>query len=274
MGRPRGMILILALVASVAAERRRTVLVTGGARGIGAACCQKFAANGDRVIVHYRRDAAQAELLRASLPNQAGADGHICLHSALDEAGAPEALINAALAACDNQLDCVVINHGIYQEYPVETTTANEWSESFARILRTNLAAPAELAFAFGSAVRARGGGGSIVFVSSRGAFRGEPLAAAYGASKAGINSLTGSLAQAFGPHGIRVSAVAPGFIETEMAAAVLASDRGDGIRNQSPWGRVGTPAEVAAAVLHLASEEGSWSTGAVLDCNGASYLH
>ena len=267
------LLFLVALVASATAtERRRTVLITGGARGIGAACCQKFAANDYRVIIHYRSDAEQAEAVRASLPNSDAE--HICIHAALDEAGAPEALINGALAACDHHLDCIVINHGIYQEFPVETTTAAVWSESFARILRTNLAAPAELAFAFGSAARARGGAGSIVFVSSRGAFRGEPLAAAYGASKAGLNSLTGSLAQAFGPYGIRVSAVAPGFIETEMAAAVLASDRGDGIRNQSPWGRVGTPAEVAAAVLHLASEEGTWSTGAVLDCNGASYLH
>ena len=99
-------------------------------------------------------------------------------------------------------------------------------------------------------------------------------LAPAYGVSKAGLNSLTGSLAQAFGPSGIRVAAVAPGFIITAMAAPVLAGERGDGIRQQSPMNRVGEPEEVAAAVHFLASEEGQWSSGAVLDCNGASYLH
>ena len=177
-----------------------------------------------------------------------------------------------AIAAC-GRVDVLVCNHGIYEETPIESASAAEWSASFERVLRVNLAAPAELAFAFAQAARARSGSGAIVFVSSRGAFRGEPPAAAYGASKAGINSLTGSLAQALGPHGIRVAAVAPGFVATDMAAPVLASERGDGIRNQSPWGRVGEPAEVAAAVHYLASEGGTWSTGAVVDCNGASHL-
>ena len=74
--------------------------------------------------------------------------------------------------------------------------------------------------------------------VSSRGAYRGEPLAPAYGASKAALNALTGSLAQAFGKYKIRVSAVAPGFVHTEMAAEALAGERGDGIKAQSSWGR------------------------------------
>ena len=210
------------LLASTASDspRRRTVLVTGGARGIGAACCQRFAANGDRVLVHFRSDQRQAEAVRESLPGT----GHAIIQSALDEAGAPGKLVADAMAAvsdCGEALDCMIINHGVYEEHPVETTSAADWSSSFERVLRTNLAAPAELAFAFGSAARENGRGGAVVFVSSRGAYRGEPIAAAYGASKAGLNSLTGSLAQAFGPHGIRVSAVAPGFIATEMAAEV-----------------------------------------------------
>ena len=210
------------LLASTASDspRRRTVLVTGGARGIGAACCQRFAASGDRVLVHFRSDQRQAEAVRESLPGT----GHAIIQSALDEAGAPGKLVADAMAAVSDYgeaLDCMIINHGVYEEHPVETTSAADWSSSFERVLRTNLAAPAELAFAFGSAARENGRGGAVVFVSSRGAYRGEPIAAAYGASKAGLNSLTGSLAQAFGPHGIRVSAVAPGFIATEMAAEV-----------------------------------------------------
>ena len=139
-------------------------------------------------------------------------------------------------------------------------------------MLRANLVAPAELAHAYAQAARERGGGGAVVFVSSRGAFRGEPLAAAYGASKAGLNSLTGSLAQALGSDGIRVAAVAPGFVATEMATPVLASERGEAIKQQSPFGRVGDPQEVAATVHFLGSKEGAWCTGAVVDCNGASY--
>ena len=79
---------------------------------------------------------------------------------------------------------------------------------------------------------------------------------------------------KAYGADGIRVAAVAPGFVATEMAQRVLESDRGEAIRQQSPFGRVGKPEEVAAAVFFLASDGGRWSTGSVLDCNGASYLH
>lgn len=260
---------------AAAAATPRTVLITGAAKGIGAATAQKFAGQGHRVILHYRSNQAEADAVCQSLSPCDDA-AHVCLQATLDEPGAPEALIKAALEVCDGKLDVLVCNHGLYEETPVETASATEWSQSFARVLRTNLAAPAELAFAFGSAARARGdhSGAAIVFVSSRGAYRGEPLAPAYGASKAGINALTGSLAQSFGPYGIRVSAVAPGFIATAMAEGVLASPRGEGIRNQSPWGRVGEPCEVANAVYYLASEDATWSTGAILDCNGASYLH
>jgi NAD(P)-dependent dehydrogenase (short-subunit alcohol dehydrogenase family) len=109
--------------------------------------------------------------------------------------------------------------------------------------------------------------------VSSRGAFRGEPGQPAYGASKAGLNALGQSLAIALAPHNITVAAVAPGFVETDMAAAHLQGARGDAIRGQSPFGRVARPDEVAAAVLYLASPQAEWATGAILDLNGASYL-
>lgn len=197
----------------------------------------------------------------------------MCLQAELGPVGTASGLLNAALAKC-GVLDVVVINHAIYEETPFEETSAEQWVTSFERVLRVNLAAPAELAHAAGKHMISRGVGGAIVFVSSRGAMRGEPLAPAYGASKAGINSLTGSLAQALGPHRIRVCAVTPGFICTEMAAKVLEGPRGDGIRAQSPWGRVGEPLEVAEAVFFLASPAAVWNTGCVLDCNGASYLH
>lgn len=254
---------------AAAASARRTVLITGAAKGIGAAAAQKFAAHGDRIILHYRSDRREAEAVLCSLQG----DGHVCMQADLDEPGACAALIEIAFSEY-GQLDALVVNHGIYEETPFETATAASWAESFARVLRSNLAAPAELAFAYGAAARERDQGGAIVFVSSRGAYRGEPLAPAYGASKAWLNSLTGSLAQAFGPYGLRVAAVAPGFVATAMAAGVLASPRGDEIRSQSPFNRVGEPHEVASAIYYLASGEGMWSSGAILDCNGASYLH
>ena len=118
-----------------------------------------------------------------------------------------------------------------------------------------------------------RGGGGRIVNISSRGAFRGEPDQPAYGASKAGLNALSQSLAQKLAPHGIFIGVVAPGFTETEMVADLLASPKGDVIRAQSPLARIARPREVAYAVLFLASEGAEFSTGTIIDVNGASYL-
>jgi NAD(P)-dependent dehydrogenase (short-subunit alcohol dehydrogenase family) len=116
-------------------------------------------------------------------------------------------------------------------------------------------------------------GGGRIVNVSSRGAFRGEPLGPAYGASKAALNSLSQSLAKYLAPHNITVSVVAPGFVQTDMALGKLTGVQGDEIRRQSPFNRVARPEEVAYAVLFLASEGAEFMTGAILDVNGASYL-
>jgi NAD(P)-dependent dehydrogenase (short-subunit alcohol dehydrogenase family) len=118
-----------------------------------------------------------------------------------------------------------------------------------------------------------RRGGGRIVNISSRGAFRGEPTAPAYGASKAAMNSMGQSLAKALAPHNIFIGTVAPGFVETDMAARVLDTPAGDEIRNQSPLKRVAKPDEVAYAALFLASEGAEFSTGTIIDVNGASYL-
>ena len=117
------------------------------------------------------------------------------------------------------------------------------------------------------------GAGARIVNVASRGAFRGEPDQPGYGASKAGLIAFGQSLARALGSRGIAVTAVAPGFTETEMAERELEGERGRVRRAESPLGRVATPAEVAAAVLYLASPEAELASGAVLDVNGASYL-
>ena len=116
-------------------------------------------------------------------------------------------------------------------------------------------------------------GGRRIVNVSSRGAFRGEPEAPAYGASKAGLNAMSQSMAKALAPHNIFVYGVAPGFVETEMAEFVLSGPEGDAVRRESPLGRVARPDEVARAVLFLASEGTDFMTGCILDVNGASYL-
>ncbi len=112
-----------------------------------------------------------------------------------------------------------------------------------------------------------------LVGRTSRGAFRGEPEMPAYGASKAGLNAMSQSLAQKLAKDNIFVGVVAPGFVETERTAPILEGPRGEDIRNQSPLGRVARPEEVAHAVLFLAAEGSEFMTGAIIDVNGASYL-
>ena len=118
-----------------------------------------------------------------------------------------------------------------------------------------------------------REGGGRIVNVSSRGAFRGEPTKPAYGASKAALNSMTQSLAKALGKYNIFVAAVAPGFVDTDMAQETLTPVERAAIENDCPLKRIARPEEVAYSIAFLASERSAFSTGAILDINGASYL-
>lgn len=243
----------------------RSVLVTGGSRGIGAAIVRAFAADGDRVAIHHRTSADLAESLRAELPGE----GHVVVDGDVADAGAVSRFVDQAAKALGG-LDVVVNNAAVFPPHPVIATSYGEWQQAWRHTLAVNLVGPANVCWC---AVRHMRPGGRIVNVSSRGAFRGEPDQPAYGASKAGLNALTQSLALALGPQGIAVSAVAPGFVETDMTNEHLKAPRGDRIRAQSPFNRVAKPAEIAAAVRYLASPEAEWASGAVLDLNGASYL-
>ncbi len=166
----------------------------------------------------------------------------------------------------------LVNNAGIYELKPLKDLAYAEWQATWGRTLAANLIAPANLSF-LAARVMQKQGGGKIINISSRGAFRGEPDAPAYGASKAGLNQLSQSLAWALAPHNIFVGVVAPGFVHTDMAAAILAGPTGDAIRGQSPLGRVATPEEVAQAVIRLAADGMMAATGCIIDVNGASYL-
>jgi 3-oxoacyl-[acyl-carrier protein] reductase len=240
----------------------RAVLVTGAARGIGRAVAHAFAAAGDRVAVHHHRSAAPP---LADLPGA----GHTAVRGDVSRPDEVARFVDAAAAALGG-LDVVVNNAGVFFPHPIADVSYPEWQEAWQRTIGTNLLGPANVAWC---AVRHMRPGGRIVNVSSRGAFRGEPKQPAYGASKAGLNAMSQSLAVALAPLGIAVSAVAPGYVETDMAVEVLNSERGDAIRAESPLGRVARAEEVAAAVLWLASSEAEWATGTVLDLNGASYL-
>jgi len=166
----------------------------------------------------------------------------------------------------------LVNNAGIFEPHPIAETTYEEWRTGWRDTLGVNLVGAANVTWCAVRHMR-RAGGGHIVNVSSRGAFRGEPGQPAYGASKAGLIAFGQSLARDLGPHGITVAAVAPGFTETDMATEALAGERGAARRAESPLGRVARPEEIAAAVLFLASSDAVMASGSVLDVNGASYL-
>ena len=243
------------------------VLVTGASRGIGRATARRFALEGASVAIHYasREDAA------ASLLAELGEGQHMTVRA---DVGDPEEVVSLVGRVIDRfgRIDVLVNNAGIYEPHPVLSTTFADWQASWRRTLDTNLFGPANLIHAVVPVMVAEGGG-RIVNVTSRGAFRGEPDHAAYGASKAGLNSLSQSMARALAPMGIYVTAVAPGFVETDMAARYLAGADGDAIRAQTPMGRAATADEVAQVVVFLASPGAESTTGTIVDVNGASYL-
>ncbi|MDP4809722.1 MAG: SDR family oxidoreductase, partial [Saprospiraceae bacterium] len=156
--------------------------------------------------------------------------------------------------------------------HSIDLDSYDNWQLAWNKTLATNLLAPANLAFCVAPEMKKKGGG-HIVNVSSRGAYRGEPSMPAYGASKAGLNSLTQSLALALGPFGIAVNAVAPGFTDTERVENIVKGPKENEIAAQSPFNRIAKPEEVAAAVLYLASDQAIFTSGAILDLNGASYF-
>lgn len=245
----------------------RRVLVTGANRGIGRAVAHAFAESGATVGVHFHRDEAAADAVRGALPG----GGHRTFRADVSDPEECGRLVDAMAEGIGGP-DVLVNNAGIFEVRPFDDIDYEDWQVTWRRTLALNLEGPANLCFLAAKRMENLGGG-RIVNISSRGAFRGEPDAVAYGASKAGLNALTQSLAQTLAGRGIAVGGVAPGFTETDMTADILSGPAGENIRSQSPFGRVAYPEEVAHAVLFLASDGAEFSSGTIIDVNGASYL-
>ncbi|MCX5201995.1 SDR family oxidoreductase [Streptomyces sp. NBC_00237] len=247
---------------------RRRVLVSGASRGLGRALAQTFAANGDLVAVHFGARRAEAAETLASLEGT----GHVLTGGDLATPEGARAVADAAAEGLGG-IDVLVNNAAVNTPHPLDSTPYEDWAAAWQQHVSVNLLATANLSHLAARRMIGQGGGGRIVNVGSRGAFRGEPDHPAYGATKAAVHALGQSLAVHLAPHGIAVASVAPGFFETERVAHRLSGAEGEAIRAQSPFGRAGTPREIAEGVLWLASPAAEWASGTVLDLNGASYL-
>jgi NAD(P)-dependent dehydrogenase (short-subunit alcohol dehydrogenase family) len=246
----------------------KTTLVTGASRGIGRAIAQRLAAAGARVAVHYHQNHTAAEQTLETLSG----DGHILVQADITKPAEVQRMVETAIERLGG-LDILVNNAGIaVEEHALADIDYGTWKDSWQQTIDTNLVGAANACFCAAKHMIERRSG-KIINIGSRGGYRGQPLSPAYGASKAGLHALSQSLAKYLGAYDIYVTAVAPGYVETDMAREELAGAQGDEIRNQSPLGRVATPEEVAHTVLFLAAPGSEWLTGGVVDLNGASYL-
>jgi 3-oxoacyl-[acyl-carrier protein] reductase len=240
----------------------KVALVTGGSRGIGAACCRALAEAGAAVVVGYRSEAGAAEALCREL-TVAGARA-LAVSADLARVKGPETLVRA----CEEgfgRLDALVNNAGIWKEAPLESMSDAEWRET----LEVNLDGVFRLTRQ--ALPLLRRSGGSIVTLTSTAGQRGEALHSHYAASKGALIAWTKSLAVELAPA-VRVNSVAPGWVVTDMTHEALA-EIGDELSASIPLGRPATPEEIAGPVLFLVSELAAHVTGEILNVNGGSVL-
>lgn len=245
----------------------KNVLITGGTRGIGLAASKLFAASGANVIMTYRSDRNSAENALKELGN----GNHSIFQLDVTNAAFIKDFFTA-YAAKYNRLDILVNNSGVYLEHKILETDYEAWQHNWEQTIAANLTGPANMCY-FAVRLMRETGTGKIINISSRGAFRGEPEHPAYGASKAGLNAMSQSLAIALAPHNISVHIIAPGFVETEMAAEILNGPIGSSIKSQSGFNRVAKPEEVARLIAVYASDGLEFTSAGIVDINGASYL-
>ena len=230
------------------------ILVTGATRGIGAAIRDELGRNGVRVVGHGTR-ASDSQTIAADLA----------------EPGASDLLWAEALDRFGGRIDVLINNAGIYEPASIGESTET-WNERWRRTLQINLQAAADLCRLAVAHFRSRAGGGRIVNVASRAAYRGDsPEHWHYAASKAGLVAVTKTIARGYAAEEIYAFAVTPGFTMTGMAEEYLSSRGGDAFVKEIPLGRVNSPEEIANAVAYLSLTAPPAMTGAVLDINGAS---
>lgn len=246
---------------------KKVALITGAASGIGRACAAALSKSGYVIAANYRsRDADVTALL-----DELGQDAHKAFKADITLAADQEMLVDNVKLHY-GRIDVLVNAAGQFTRQDISSADFRQWQHDWTQCLHLNLTAPMNLAFLV-SKIMIQQHSGKIVNITSRGAFRGEPNAPAYGAAKSGLNSASQSLAVALGAHGIHVYAVAPGWTETPSASPRIRAAGWEGVAAQSPLGRIGKPSEIGDLVAYLCSDNTAYLTGAIIDANGASYL-
>jgi 3-oxoacyl-[acyl-carrier protein] reductase len=233
----------------------KVALVTGGSRGIGAAVARELGAAGARVAVNYRSSADEAKQIAAEI-------GGIAVEGDVADAEQAAALVGRVEEELGD-LDCLVNNAGVTRDGLIARMSDDDWDA----VLDTNLRGTFNTCRAV-SRKMLRRRAGSIVNLTSVVGIHGNPGQANYAASKAGIIGLTKALARELGTRGVRVNAVAPGYIDTELTG-VLPDEIREAILGNTPLGRLGEPEDVARAVRFLCSDEAAFITGEVLLVDG-----
>ncbi len=239
----------------------KVAVVTGAARGIGAACARRFAAEGAAVVIGDILE-EQGEATARSIRDAGGA----ATFAACDTGDAPQArALIAETVSRHGRIDVLVNNAGIFTIADFLDVT----EEDFDRVLRVNLKGYFLVGQAAARAM-AEAGSGSIINMSSVNAVMAIESIAAYVVSKGGVNQLTSVMALALAPRGVRVNAIGPGTILTEMAGAMMTDEVARRrILSRTPMGRVGQPEEVAGIAVFLASDDSSYVTGQVIYADG-----
>jgi 3-oxoacyl-[acyl-carrier protein] reductase len=246
----------------------RVAVVTGGSRGIGAAVVRMFSRAGARVVFNYYKAAKEASRV---VEECGGTSRCLGLQSELATIDAPRTLIDAAVGAF-GKVDIVVGNHGIWppEDVPVELMSAEQWRTTIA----VNLDSIFGLVKYGVGQMKKQGGGGHVVLISSTAGQRGEAFHCDYAASKGAVISMVKGLSTELARDGIYVNCVAPGWVETDMAAPALHDPEiSRRVYSTIPLGRVGKPEEVAATVLFLCTPHAGFITGEVVNVNGGAVL-
>lgn len=241
------------------------VLLTGGSRGIGAATVQALHRDGAHVIFTYANDESGPKALQAKFGD------HVAYERCdLRDYDSLPALVERCIDRMGS-IDVLVNNGAIFEENPFFGTSYEAWRAGWERTFAINVFGTAHLTYLVLQHMR-EAGRGKIINVASRAAHRGELTVADYGASKAALVNFTKSIARSCGPHGIKAIAIAPGFIETEMAYPDL-DVRRDELEAEVPLGYIGSAEDVAEIIAFFASRKGDYANGATIDVNGGSYV-